>query len=1651
MAIVPRGTRNNNPGNLRHSNDAWRGMSRNQTDDSFVQFDTPHFGIRAATRTLRTYYRTHNLDTVRGIVNRYAPAADNNDTEVYITSVSKGMKVQPDDILTVTEPKTMRSLLENIFRHEGTKPGTYDDVVFDSAMRSGLGLPPALMTASIDSALDKQPDTVAKNIELSETMGMTLEQLENLDPSAVSDQVKKNEIELAASISPATAEFLVSSSAMALSHDSVEELTIIEDTINVGRGLIAGPLQVFGGTLRGLGDLNDMGSRAIEEFYEAAGLVDMQKAARLGMLPMFLNPSFRDAVGEGLKVTGEAIGELQEVVGVPQGEETFASDVAGGVGQVAAHITIAILSGGAGSFVSGATLFAQGIDIQSEKLKAAGVDEKSDDASLAKLGGGATTAISERLGLKLLMKTIPSKLRGRIFRMLASFGSEATQEILEGVSHNLIALGLYDPNQQILEDAPYEGLVGGTTGALVALVTPSRSRGKTIRSSEVLKKAHNLIKESKLKSRSPEHSAKHTAIVMAEAGIRKVFIPINKVLEYAKKHEDGADVALRQLGITEEVEINDKGELEVEGTLFATNILGTKNYDALGDDVRLESDGLSANESATSILDNADAILEQVEVAETLTAEETERKDITPALKGRVAALLNQVKQMSPKEVIEAITQAPADVTNVIDGLVAEIENKAEDTNALVRKLRGADINREIKEIDKEIVNLDKEIGKRIDKDQPIVALDAKVARLEERKDSLISEQESLEKTEPTKKTVRIKGSKVKAIETKTTKSSIAAVRRGFKRGRAALKVDAKSARKQFQQIIKQSGVKNQAKFLKRLVGLDSTEQLNKILPKLEAQLVEELERQQRKELLSEITEQLKTTKSKAKDGKFDPDTQALLDTAREVNSMSRKEAAFELDEALKVELPSPEAVWRNQLLAIAAQEDTVTNDDIRDVLSDIVDLKAEGKAAALTRIAKLKKEVESTRETMIAATLQGKPIKREDNSTVAKRITNSAKRVGAFGSSLWNAWDDTLDIIFNKKGVDGRFIQKLTITRELLQVRIRIHKWQTQMNEKAIEIYGLKNQKEWQNKLYDDNVVHVVGNYVNARGETREMALSRAEARDLWMKMTDPEMAVVLLHSKGNGYTEDILREVFYNNENTKLSEQDKRWAEAQIEFYKEIDPEINAVHRNLYGVNKAFNPRFSPTQTDRGFTSQKAGERQIGDDSAIIDEQSNRKRNKEEDGIVPQMLRSDTQVMHRYVHEVSHFIETAEKVRLLRHTFLDRSVVTAIKQNHTDSTNKQIRSFIDDFSRGYVSRGRSAEQFIGYFNRNFARSVLGLKATIGLKQTTSVFAMGENIPITDFIAGMFHFMGNPKKNIKAIYAAMPSLATRGNSLDLELAKLGQVNQDILKLQKTGKLDDLFTIMIKWGDRVPIYLGAHSRARYQMKQGKSFADSIAESEILAERTQQSVQLDQLSDLQRMGPIGRTITMFMTARLALLRGELKAVRQFKRGKISPREFGKRLAYYHIIMPAAISMIAAGMSFDEDDFIKSVVLGQWTSFVLFGDVLETAVLQALGDDVWDRATDLPIVEIINDARRGATELIESGATVEGFFEAMDELTDVLGAIIGKPIKGAKSIIIGAYQIFDTDESSPEGVRRVLGYSEKIAKEASARSQAVNITF
>ena len=83
----PRGLRNNNPLNIRRSSDKWQGLSASQEDKEFFQFLCAAYGWRAAFVILtKSYYAKRGINTIEGIISRWAPSNENN-TEGYIRRV----------------------------------------------------------------------------------------------------------------------------------------------------------------------------------------------------------------------------------------------------------------------------------------------------------------------------------------------------------------------------------------------------------------------------------------------------------------------------------------------------------------------------------------------------------------------------------------------------------------------------------------------------------------------------------------------------------------------------------------------------------------------------------------------------------------------------------------------------------------------------------------------------------------------------------------------------------------------------------------------------------------------------------------------------------------------------------------------------------------------------------------------------------------------------------------------------------------------------------------------------------------------------------------------------------------------------------------------------------------------------------------------------------------------------------------------------------------------------------------------------------------------------------------------------------------------------------------------------------------------------
>lgn len=125
-----RGIRNNNPGNIRISKDNWNGIAGN--DGQFLKFDSPENGIRALYKTLKTYNTKYGINTVDGIISRWAPKKE-NDTSAYIKFVSNKTGIKSDAILDVHDKSAAVKLIKAIIEKENGK-NPYNDSIIMSAI-----------------------------------------------------------------------------------------------------------------------------------------------------------------------------------------------------------------------------------------------------------------------------------------------------------------------------------------------------------------------------------------------------------------------------------------------------------------------------------------------------------------------------------------------------------------------------------------------------------------------------------------------------------------------------------------------------------------------------------------------------------------------------------------------------------------------------------------------------------------------------------------------------------------------------------------------------------------------------------------------------------------------------------------------------------------------------------------------------------------------------------------------------------------------------------------------------------------------------------------------------------------------------------------------------------------------------------------------------------------------------------------------------------------------------------------------------------------------------------------------------------------------------------------------------------------------------
>ena len=462
------------------------------------------------------------------------------------------------------------------------------------------------------------PDQAARALDLSKRSGLPLPAVEGSEDE-VEARLRDATVSKALEAAPTTRLFFADPLNAKIARDDVESLTAVESAWKQTKGVTGafagGVVDTPGMTLRGWGELYGVADRALRRpmiaGLEAIGATGVIDALTAPVLPWWMNP------GEIIKRPGEEIGKIADALAPAAEDQNFATDVAGGLGQLTAQVTAAILTGGASTAANTAMLLGQGAEQQREMIDAAGKSGTAEGDTATVLGAGITL-LTERFGLDTLLEKIPGTIKSRIMRTLAGAGSEAAQEVVEGVLQNLTAVALYDPDNPLFDGLAYQGGVAGFAGGIVSALLPGKQVHQARSNKEKADAVQAAWEASKLGERSPEKKGELGGALLRDQGIDSVSIPAAKLQEFLQNGEDDPTEMMRNLGVADQMDeaVLLNGDVEITPEAFSQYIHGTEGYAKLAEDIRWEQDGWTAREAdeyeKAGLRDEIDSVAESM-------------------------------------------------------------------------------------------------------------------------------------------------------------------------------------------------------------------------------------------------------------------------------------------------------------------------------------------------------------------------------------------------------------------------------------------------------------------------------------------------------------------------------------------------------------------------------------------------------------------------------------------------------------------------------------------------------------------------------------------------------------------------------------------------------------------------------------------------------------------------------------------------------------------------------------------------------------------------------------------------------------------------------------------------------------------------------
>ena len=986
-------------------------------------------------------------------------------------------------------------------------------------------------------------------------------------------------------------------------------------------------------------------------------------------------------------------------------------------------------------------------------------------------------------------------------------------------------------------------------------------------------------------------------------------------------------------------------------------------------------------------------------------------------------------------------------------------QSKAADTaetKALRKVARGR-----IRKIDEVVSNLDQRIDDTLEAVSEREAQGKSVKRLNSRINSMLKKREILDEEranlltahtplattraalKATDEIVELKGAELLKAERRVVAAEARATQKAFRAALVVGRKDVKAAQSAVIDVINKSNLPPElkGKFLAALKNVQTLAQLERAVPRIQARIDEMVSNVRRKKVIRKLIKTLAQTKVKGHKGKYGPDVQAVLDTAREALALPKDAAEIAL--AVRAgngttDIPTPIQSLENKLWALNVDPKSVDLNSLEDILQTVTQLIELGKTIRGNSILAKQQRSEALRTELLD--LIG-PERIETDKQRQRRETLTRVEVNTF-LGMSGAWWNKIRRVMRSS--DKTRVDEMMNTLSLYEESRAFDRGKEsavkRFTDLMLNAMNTTSERTLMKQLNSDETTLIgLGSFTHSDGVYRNLDIkTRAELRKRFMELKDPQLRESMLAKEGNAYTEDIIAAI--ENEMTEI---DHRLVDAQLEFYAEYYDRINEVYERVYGYTLPKIEFYSPIKRD-------LEDNQVDEFMKGVLYRG---------GVAPGSLKSrkpnvrpirpigDLTVMQSHISEMEYFIAYGEKIQELNHVVGHRDVQTRINRVFGPDMLKTIKADLDFFSKRGVENSIAGEQFLQTMMRNFSFSQLGAKPQIGLKQLASFAAYAQDVKTTDFMAGIAAFAANPRKAMREL-SQSELFANRGINIDQDYQAMLSDKSIFNFIGKNPTLAQVLMIPIRLGDKAAIAIGGYGHYHAMLKKnGGDKAAALRSFELMTARTQQSTDIDQLSQLQRTSSLIRVMTQFMSSANALTRAEYNAIVDKAAGRISNKEFAKRLIILHMVIPTTIQFIANGFTWDNDDQLRASIIGSFNGIFIFKDVIDGAVRMFSEDGkLYEMAGRHPM-GFMTDVFRGLQDIAEDGISFEDFIEgtrAIDGMLDGVGGFFGVPAKTIYNELRGTAQLIDglfrgRDDDVKSGAALMLGFSPFIVDE------------